>query len=176
MKWILITLLLLPSSVMAWEHRLDEEGYERTSELLPIITYASKQAGVPQWLLVGLIYNESNSNHKVIGDSGRAYGLGQIHCGNGGFSWLNFLDDRGFKKCSDLLSAEKNIIAISLILSYLKKKMKNPKDYLLLLTYYHKGENYRRRGKKKSRNYYARVKWFGVKILEREQQLCLGTL
>jgi len=178
-KWLLVTMLIavlmvwMPPSGFSWEHRLDNDGYERVSELLPSIVASSNEAGVPVWLLVGLIYNESNARSRVIGDNGRAFGLGQIHCGSGGFSWFNFLGEHGYTRCRDLLMAKKNIVAISIILIYLKSKMRNPDDYLLLVTYYHKGENYKRLGKKKSRGYYERVKWFGRKILEREYQLCL---
>jgi soluble lytic murein transglycosylase-like protein len=172
MKKVILLLMFIPSIAFGWEHRLDDDGYHRTSELISTMDIAAKQADVPRWLVAGIIYNESNSYHHAMGDGGRAYGLGQIHCGPGGFSWMKFLNNHGYTDCKDLLVPTKNIIAVSIILKYLKTKMKNPNDYLLLVTMYHKGENYKTR----SKGYYQRVKWFGRKIVERKYQFCLGEI
>ena len=171
--FIFIVMTIWSSSLFAWEHRLDNEGHYQTVSHLKAVAGAAKFSGVPQWLLIGIIYNESNGDHTAIGDNGRAFGLGQIHCGPGGFSWLDFLSEYGFNDCEELLDPVNNIVAMSLIIRYLRSRMSQPDDYLMLVTLYHKGESYRRRGKKKARGYYSRVKWFGKQIMEKHHQACL---
>lgn len=174
MKYLIVIIVMLWSiPLFAWEHRLDDDGYHQTISYLKATKGAAKFSGVPQWFLIGLIYNESNGDSTAVGDGGRAFGLGQIHCGPGGFDWLVFLGPYGFKDCEELLDPTKNIIAISIIVRYLRSKMKQPDDLLLLATLYHKGESFRKRGKKKAKGYYKRVKWFGKQIMERHQQACL---
>ncbi len=74
MKTVLLILLLAVPS-----NRIDDMGELRMRAIMPIIEQVAQE--IPVWVIAGIVYNESNARPKALGDNGRAYGLGQIHCG-----------------------------------------------------------------------------------------------
>ena len=162
MKALLFSVLISMSASQV--ARIDEAGSKRMMELMPVIYKVADRHALPAWVIAGIIYNESNAHHAIKGDGGRAWGLGQIHCGPKGFSWLNFLKQRGIiSSCKELLVGANSVAAIGEILSYLRvKEMKKRKlEWYNVTTSYHKGEAWRRNKLGVAKSYYGNVQYFG---------------
>lgn len=135
--------------------------------MMPVIENVSYNTGVPEWILAGVLYNESNARPWLISDRGRGYGAASIHCGKGGYNWIHFLRKKriGIDKCKDLLQVENNIIALAVILVHIKKfeRKRGNKSWSKVLTTYNRGPRFD--GVRKG--YVARVTRFGKKITKR---------
>lgn len=101
-----------PSQIAYAEARIDRDGLERAARYQPIIEELAHEYGVPEWVILGVLYNESNMTLKIVGDHGVGMGMGQVRCSMTGrdrrgrtvFSWLPYLKTRNIdiNLCAEL--------------------------------------------------------------------------
>lgn len=188
LTWLILTLIMaypiqaLTLSKMDKE-RLTQDGIYRVVASLEDVEVASTKYKIPRWILLGVLYNESNfqTRPRGLNDRGRAYGLGQIHCGPGGFSWLPLLkEELGVERCKELYNPDLNILSTAYILAHIVKwearaARGRPTSWLNVLTTYQKGARWRKRKWTQSKPYFQRVRWYG-KRLARYSWACKCTL
>lgn len=152
--------------------RLNDEGMGRVIEHREIVEKVSAQYAIPDWIIWGIAYNETNFQ-PLVGDKGKSWGIGQVRCSDK-FSWIPFLHRTGAKKCRDLLIAEINIQAIAIILNYNKALMieRDEFSWRQVIRAYNLGNKWRT---SKRESYYVHVKALGYEIEERLRILDLYT-
>lgn len=160
---LMLSLILCVNSVQA--RHVSKKGMKRALTYMPYVGQTSYNTGIPEWILIGVIYNESDARASLISDGGRGIGAASIHCGSRGYNWLRFLKKRGlgFSKCSDLLDKEMTVVALGEILTHIRKfehRRRKRVTWKHVLTTYNKGP----RWNKLYHGYYRRVRRFGKKI------------
>ncbi len=153
---LLLSVLLILSMVGPVERgRLLEQDVNNLLQYQEHINHASSEFDVPQWIIAGVMFNESNFRPLKRGNN---TGHGQINCR----VWSKMLRNHGIiHKCSDLLEAETSIRAVAFILNHLKhqprSKVKNRLDWPSILSYYRHGY----RWSQPDKGYFNRVYFFG---------------
>lgn len=140
------------------KQRLVERDVQNLLEWQSEINIASKVYDVPEWIIAGVLFNETNFRPLKRGSQ---YGHGQINCR----IWLPKLRQRGIAhSCKDLLRPWVSVHAAAFILSYLKTQKKSVRkgtiDWRAVLTYYRRGV----RWKQYDIAYYNRVYFYGKNI------------
>lgn len=111
------------------ENRIDVEGLARVIKYEPLVDKYARQYGIPNWVLLGVLYNESNMTLKIVGDHGVGMGMGQVRCsmtstdrrGRKVFSWFPYLKSRNIPMnvCAELfMDPDVSIRATAAILAY----------------------------------------------------------
>lgn len=153
----LITMLVLNLSAVDKE-RLVKHDIDNLLEWQAEVNIASKRYDVPEWIIAGVLFNESNFRAVVRGGQ---YGHGQINCK----IWLPKLRQNGIAhSCKDLLHPWVSIHSAAFILNHLKTQKRSVKkgtvDWRAVLTYYRRGV----RWKAVDSGYYNRVYFYGKNI------------
>lgn len=122
------------------------------------INIAAQRYHVPEWIIAGTLFNESNFRPLRRGGN---YGHGQINCR----IWLAMLVERGIAHtCDDLFHPWVSIHATAFVLSYLSKQKRAVKkgavDWRAVLTYYRRGGGW----SKYDLGYYNRVYFYGKNV------------
>lgn len=126
---IIVILIACQKPAAALEARLDPGSRVRVQRLLPYVSQASYNTGVPADLMVGILYNESNARADAIGDNGTSFGLAQIRCTKS-FSWVKTLNKQfpSITRCEHLLDAEMAVYSLAAILErYMNKGLNRKK-------------------------------------------------
>lgn len=150
----MILALLSPND----KNRLLDQDVQNVLEWEAEINIASTRYQVPQWIVAGVLFNESN--FRAVKRGGQ-YGHGQISCR----VWLPSLKKKNIAhKCSDLMKPYVAIHGVAFILSELTKQKKSKKngraDWPSVLSYYRHGYGW----SNPDMGYYRRVYFYGKNI------------
>lgn len=156
MIWLFTILSLLTPND---KNRLVDRDVQNVLAWEAEINIAAERYEVPQWIITGVLFNESNFRPLKRGGQ---YGHGQINCR----VWLPKLKTAGIaSKCSDLMEPYVAIHGVAFILSTLKSQKKSKKknggvDWYGVLSYYRWGY----RWSLPDKNYHRRVYYYGKNI------------
>jgi len=148
----LMTAASMGGDDLQYEHRLEPTSFDRMEALYPHTGEASNTYRVPEWVILGTIYNESNAHPEVKGDGGRAWGLGQTHC-----FWIHEIETPA-ETCPDLLNPRQATMTTSAVLRHLRDHYGGGLTWRATIKYYHLGPQ---APHQRDRAYIERTRYFG---------------
>jgi soluble lytic murein transglycosylase-like protein len=136
--------------------RLTQQGIARAVSYHASVTAASERWDVPQWVLMGVLYAETNAL-PIVSKSGKDWGVMQVRCR----VWLRHLKKESLiSSCEDLRDPHNGIMAGGYVLAHVRSVSRN-KSWPHVLTLYRHG--YTR--KSVNKGYFSRVYWYGKMIM-----------
>lgn len=152
----LIALLAFYEPGLTQPERLTRAGIERAISYNPSVAAAAQRWDVPEWVLMGVLYAETNAL-PLVSASGKDWGVMQIRCK----VWIKHLrKEKIISRCEDLKKEYSGIMAGAYVLAHIRS-VSRKKDWPHVLTLYRHG--YTR--KSVNRGYFSRVYWYGKVIM-----------
>lgn len=156
MASLIFVLLTFFEPGLVQPERLTDEGIARAVSYHASVAAAAERWDVPEWVLMGVLYTESNGL-PVVSRSGKDWGVMQVRCR----VWIKLLRKESLiSRCEDLIDTHNGINAGAYVLAHVRSVSRN-KSWPHILTLYRHG--YTR--KSVNKGYFSRVYWYGKTIM-----------